>query len=158
MFVVCHMLTSLDGKIDGDFFGMAETAPALIAFLGVLVKAVIVPILRVEAGGADCAKGENNRHRGFRRVAIGIQHGKGMPGRAARHGQLVDGITLRLGGFDHLGNGCLDLVGLCKDAGVVALCSQRIVDATGNIALAAQPGKHLSVAALVSVVKPPAWR
>ncbi len=27
-----------------------------------------------------------------------------------------------------------------------------------NIALAAQPGKHLSVAALVSVVKPPAWR
>ena len=53
MFVVCHMLTSLDGKIDGDFFGMAETAPALIAFLGVLVKAVIVPILRVDAGGAD---------------------------------------------------------------------------------------------------------
>ena len=32
MFVVCHMLTSLDGKIDGDFFGMAETAPALKAY------------------------------------------------------------------------------------------------------------------------------
>ena len=32
MFVVCHMLTSLDGKIDGGFFGMAETAPALKAY------------------------------------------------------------------------------------------------------------------------------
>ena len=29
MFVVCHMLTSLDGKIDGDFFGVEEIAPAL---------------------------------------------------------------------------------------------------------------------------------
>lgn len=28
-FVVCHMLTSLDGKIDGEFFGMSETQPAL---------------------------------------------------------------------------------------------------------------------------------
>lgn len=28
-FVVCHMLTSLDGKIDGTFFGMPQTAPAL---------------------------------------------------------------------------------------------------------------------------------
>ena len=28
-FVVCHMLVSLDGKIDGDFFGMPETVPAL---------------------------------------------------------------------------------------------------------------------------------
>ena len=28
-FVVCHMLTSLDGKIDGAFFGMPETALAL---------------------------------------------------------------------------------------------------------------------------------
>ena len=32
MFVVCHMLTSLDGKIDGAFFGSAETAPALQAY------------------------------------------------------------------------------------------------------------------------------
>ena len=32
MFVVCHMLTSLDGKIDGAFFGAAETAPALHAY------------------------------------------------------------------------------------------------------------------------------
>ena len=31
-FVVCHMLTSLDGKIDGAFFGMPETAPALKAY------------------------------------------------------------------------------------------------------------------------------
>lgn len=28
-FVVCHMLTSLDGKIDGDFFASPATAPAL---------------------------------------------------------------------------------------------------------------------------------
>lgn len=28
-FVVCHMLASLDGKIDGAFFGAPETAPAL---------------------------------------------------------------------------------------------------------------------------------
>ncbi|MDN0045727.1 dihydrofolate reductase family protein [Megasphaera hexanoica] len=28
-FIVCHMLTSVDGKIDGPFFGAAETAPAL---------------------------------------------------------------------------------------------------------------------------------
>ena len=28
-FVVCHMLASLDGKIDGDFFGVPEAAPAL---------------------------------------------------------------------------------------------------------------------------------
>lgn len=28
-FVVCHMLTSLDGKIDGDFFSAPQTAPAL---------------------------------------------------------------------------------------------------------------------------------
>lgn len=27
-FVVCHMLTSLDGKIDGEFFAAPETAPA----------------------------------------------------------------------------------------------------------------------------------
>ena len=27
-FVVCHMLTSLDGKIDGTFFGVPETVPA----------------------------------------------------------------------------------------------------------------------------------
>lgn len=31
-FVVCHMLTSLDGKIDGAFFGMPETQPALKAY------------------------------------------------------------------------------------------------------------------------------
>ncbi|MBS6723644.1 MAG: RibD family protein [Clostridiales bacterium] len=31
-FVVCHMLASLDGKIDGAFFGMPETAPALKAY------------------------------------------------------------------------------------------------------------------------------
>ena len=31
-FVVCHMLTSLDGKIDGSFFGMPETQPALKAY------------------------------------------------------------------------------------------------------------------------------
>lgn len=28
-FVICHMLASLDGKIDGAFFGAPETAPAL---------------------------------------------------------------------------------------------------------------------------------
>lgn len=32
MFVVCHMLASLDGKIDGAFFGAAETAPASQAY------------------------------------------------------------------------------------------------------------------------------
>lgn len=31
-FVVCHMLASLDGKIDGAFFGAKETAPALAAY------------------------------------------------------------------------------------------------------------------------------
>ncbi|HIS68949.1 MAG TPA: RibD family protein [Candidatus Gallacutalibacter stercoravium] len=31
-FVVCHMLASLDGKIDGAFFGAPETAPALKAY------------------------------------------------------------------------------------------------------------------------------
>ena len=31
-FVVCHMLASLDGKIDGDFFGAPETLPALSAY------------------------------------------------------------------------------------------------------------------------------
>lgn len=31
-FVVCHMLTSLDGKIDGDFFSAPETLPALKAY------------------------------------------------------------------------------------------------------------------------------
>ena len=31
-FVVCHMLASLDGKIDGAFFGERETAPALKAY------------------------------------------------------------------------------------------------------------------------------
>ena len=31
-FVVCHMLASLDGKIDGAFFGAPETAPALRAY------------------------------------------------------------------------------------------------------------------------------
>ena len=32
MFVVCHMLASVDGKIDGAFFGAAEAAPALKAY------------------------------------------------------------------------------------------------------------------------------
>ena len=31
-FVVCHMLTSLDGKIDGAFFGAPESASALKAY------------------------------------------------------------------------------------------------------------------------------
>ena len=31
-FVVCHMLASLDGKIDGDFFGAPETLSALSAY------------------------------------------------------------------------------------------------------------------------------
>ena len=31
-FVVCHMLTSLDGKIDGTFFGVPETIPAIKAY------------------------------------------------------------------------------------------------------------------------------
>lgn len=31
-FVVCHMLASLDGKIDGAFFGAPETTPALKAY------------------------------------------------------------------------------------------------------------------------------
>ena len=31
-FVVCHMLTSLDGKIDGTFFAAPQTAPALRAY------------------------------------------------------------------------------------------------------------------------------
>ena len=32
MFAVCHMLASLDGKIDGAFFGAAEAAPASQAY------------------------------------------------------------------------------------------------------------------------------
>ena len=32
MFVVCHMLASLDGKIDGAFFGAVEAAPASRAY------------------------------------------------------------------------------------------------------------------------------
>lgn len=32
IFVVCHMLASLDGKIDGAFFGAPETVPALKAY------------------------------------------------------------------------------------------------------------------------------
>ena len=32
VFTVCHMLTSLDGKIDGDFFAAPETASALKAY------------------------------------------------------------------------------------------------------------------------------
>ncbi len=32
MFVICHMLASLDGKIDGDFFSMPENAPAIEAY------------------------------------------------------------------------------------------------------------------------------
>ena len=32
MFVICHMLASLDGKIDGDFFSMPESAPAIEAY------------------------------------------------------------------------------------------------------------------------------
>lgn len=32
MFVVCHMLASLDGKIDGAFFGAAEAVPASQAY------------------------------------------------------------------------------------------------------------------------------
>ena len=32
MFAVCHMLASLDGKIDGAFFGAAEMAPASQAY------------------------------------------------------------------------------------------------------------------------------
>lgn len=32
LFVVCHTLASLDGKIDGDFFGATETLPALSAY------------------------------------------------------------------------------------------------------------------------------
>lgn len=32
MFVVCHMLASLDGKIDGAFFGAKEAAPASQAY------------------------------------------------------------------------------------------------------------------------------
>lgn len=31
-FVVCHMLASLDGKIDGVFFELPQTAPALKAY------------------------------------------------------------------------------------------------------------------------------
>lgn len=31
-FVVCHMLSSLDGKIDGDFFALPEAGPALQAY------------------------------------------------------------------------------------------------------------------------------
>ena len=31
-FVVCHMLTSLGGKIDGTFFGVPETVPAIKAY------------------------------------------------------------------------------------------------------------------------------
>ena len=31
-FVVCHMLTSLDGKIDGEFFSAPQTAPASRAY------------------------------------------------------------------------------------------------------------------------------
>lgn len=31
-YVVCHMLASLDGKIDGDFFSAPESAPALRQF------------------------------------------------------------------------------------------------------------------------------
>lgn len=32
MFVVCHMLSSLDGRIDGAFFSAPETAPAVAAY------------------------------------------------------------------------------------------------------------------------------
>ena len=28
-YVICHILTALDGKIDGEFFAMPETLPAL---------------------------------------------------------------------------------------------------------------------------------
>lgn len=32
MYIVCHMLTSLDGKIDGEFFSAPETMPAAKAY------------------------------------------------------------------------------------------------------------------------------
>lgn len=35
-YVVCHMLTSLDGKIDGSFFGSPETEPALAEYGNIL--------------------------------------------------------------------------------------------------------------------------
>ena len=31
-FVVCHMLSSLDGKIDGEFFSVPECRPALAEY------------------------------------------------------------------------------------------------------------------------------
>ena len=40
-YVICHMLTSVDGKIDGEFFSAPEIAPALGEYAN-LRKAFIV--------------------------------------------------------------------------------------------------------------------
>ena len=67
-FVVCHMLTSLDGKIDGTFFGVPETVPAIKAY-GELPRrtkqdltAVMVDVPVVPATGLKGHVGNRHAH------------------------------------------------------------------------------------------------
>ena len=61
-YVICHMLTSLDGKIDGDFFSSLECAPALRQFGKVRefygCPATLYGTTTMEGGYADGRIGE----------------------------------------------------------------------------------------------------
>lgn len=56
-YVICHMLTSLDGKIDGEFFSAPECLPALQQFSKVRIfygcSATIYGTTTMEGGYAD---------------------------------------------------------------------------------------------------------
>lgn len=61
-YVICHMLASLDGKIDGEFFSAPECAPALRQFAKVRTvyncNAMLYGTTTMEGGYADGRIGE----------------------------------------------------------------------------------------------------
>ena len=62
-----------------------------------------------------------------------------MARRAACHRHLINHISCFLCGFNHPGDGSLNLIGLLQDAGVVGLGAERIIDACRHIPLGTEP-------------------
>ena len=74
-------------------------------FLRILVKAKAAPILRIEAGGANCAKHHSDWHRRCFGIPISIKHRKAMTGRTAGNGHFINMVAQLFRGCDHIRHG-----------------------------------------------------
>ena len=153
----CFQIRTVLDTVDREHFSAhsAENAHGGEITLFALARhPIAAPVLFVKAGRTHGAESKHYGDRSFFGIAIGVNHGQGMPRRSAGNGHLVDGVTRRLGRLDYFRDSRLDFVGLGIDACTVGcsvqLLCQGVIDSGGHVALLAEPGKHLYIATFIA--------